>query len=407
MTCFSSADILLPCGVEMDKWAVIACDQFSSEPEYWQRVERSVGDAPSTLRLIFPEALLKDDAAARIRSINAAMRGYEEAGLFSCCTDSFVYVERTLSDGTLRRGLVGVLDLECYEFTENSSAPVRATERTVVERIPPRVAIREGATLELPHVLLLCDDEEDAILAPIKGERLYDFELMEGGGHIHGTLLRGAAAEKMRRRIAAYEQRQRLLCESQGFAPLLYAVGDGNHSLATAKACFERIKHERGAEAAASHPARYALVELENLHDSAQRFAPIHRLVTGTDVPALLKALEEKLGASSGVVVPWISAEASGALTLDTASGRLPVDLLQSFLDDWLASHRGELDYIHGDESLRRLAKAPESVGFLLPEIGKADFFRGIMAGGVLPRKTFSMGQARDKRYYLEARRIV
>lgn len=406
MTCFSSADILLPRGAELEKWAVIACDQFSSEPDYWRQVEQTVGDAPSSLRLIFPEAELRQEPEARIRAIRFAMDAYESAGLFTEYPQSFVCVERTLSDGTLRRGLVGRLDLERYEFTAQSAAPVRATERTVLERIPPRIAIREGASLELPHVLLLCDDEEDAILAPLAGEALYDFSLMLGGGHIRGTLLQGEAASEIARRIEAYERRMRERGQALGLSPLLYAVGDGNHSLATAKTCYERLKAKIGTEAAARHPARWALVELENLHDPSQRFEPIHRLVTGAEVPALLAAAEAALGASGGAAVPWFSWERSGVLTLDVSSGRLPVDLLQGFLDEWLAEHPGELDYIHGDDSLRTLAAAEGSLGFLLPELGKNAFFLGIMRGGVLPRKTFSMGQARDKRYYLEARRI-
>lgn len=407
MSCFTSADILLPRGVDLSKWAVIACDQFSAEPEYWRRVRDEVGDAPSTLHLIYPEAELKDEPERHIREIRSAMRAYVYAGIFGTWGDSFVYVERRLSDGTLRKGLVGRLDLECYDFSERSTAPVRATEHTVVERIPPRVAIREGASLELPHALLLCDDEEGAVLAPVQGEALYDFELMEGGGHIRGTLLRGVAAEEMKRRLADYEHRQTQRCQAAGERPLLYAVGDGNHSLATAKTCYERLKAEIGAEAAAKHPARWALAELENLHEPSQRFEPIHRLVTGSDASALLRAAYESLGAETGVDVPWFSGEKSGVLTLDVSSGRLPVDLLQSFLDTWLAGCPGELEYIHGDESLRRLASEPGSLGFLLPEVEKNAFFRGVMRGGVLPRKTFSMGQARDKRYYIEARKIV
>ena len=408
MSCFFAADILLPQGVDLTKWAVIACDQFSAEPAYWRGVEETVGGAPSSLRLIFPEAALKDEPEKRIRAINAAMAAYQAAGLFTCYPESFVSVERTLSDGTLRRGLVGRLDLERYEYSAESSAPVRATERTVLERIPPRVKIREGASLELPHVLLLCDDEEDTVLAPVEGgEPLYDFDLMAGGGHIRGTLLRGAAADEIARRISAYERRQTARCAALGEEPLLYAVGDGNHSLATAKTCYERLKAELGAEAAARHPARWALVELENLHDPSQRFEPIHRLVLGADAPALLNALEAELGAAEGAALPWFSGEKRGVVTLDVSSGRLPVDLLQSFLDRWLASHSGELDYIHGEESLRSLAAEEGRLGFLLPGIEKNAFFQGIMRGGVLPRKTFSMGRARDKRYYLEARKIV
>ena len=313
MNSFMSADLLLPRGVEMEKWAVIACDQFTSEPEYWERVRAYVGAAPSSLHLIFPEAELKREPEKRIAAINARMEEYRREKLFTRYEKSFVYVERRLADGALRRGLVGMLDLEDYDYSPKTDAPVRATERTVLERIPPRVKIREHASLELPHVLLLCDDEQDEILAPLRqeaGETLYDFDLMENGGKICGRLVSGAAAR-------------------------------------------------------------------------------------------------EEIGAEQGGELGWFSGAEQGILRLNSALGTLPVGIVQNFLDRWLAEHPGEIDYIHGEESLRRLAQEPDSVGFLLPEVKKNAFFRSIMADGVLPRKTFSMGQARDKRYYLEAREIV
>lgn len=407
MSCFVPADILLPQGVDMEKWAVIACDQFTSEPEYWQRVRRRVGDAPSSLHLILPEAELRQEPETRIAAIHAAMEDYESRGLFRCCPRSFVYVERQLSDGSLRRGLVGMLDLEDYDYHSGTDAPVRATERTVLERIPPRVKIREGASLELPHVLLLCDDEEDSILAPLAGRTdmpAYDFPLMEGGGAIRGWLLSGAEAVKLGGRIAAYEERQRLACGER--EPMLYAVGDGNHSLAAAKAAYETIKQTLGVQAAAAHPARWALVELENLRDGERCFAPIHRLIRRSDPRALLDAARRAIGGEDGAELRWFSGREQGTLRLRREPGRLPVALLQDFLDDYLAARSGDVDYIHGDESLMTLAREEGSLGFLLPEVEKADFFRGVMTDGALPRKTFSMGQARDKRYYLEARKI-
>ena len=410
MSCFLPADILLPQGVELEKWAVIACDQFSSEPEYWQRVRAFVGDAPSALHLIFPEAELRQEPMKRIAEIKARMDAYLRADLFRRLENSFVYVERTLSDGTMRRGLVGMLDLECYDFADRTDAAVRATERTVVERIPPRVKIREHAGLELPHVLLLCDDERDTILGPLAGEAsetLYDFDLMEGGGHIRGRRISGTAADAVCARIADYEAQTRSRYAALSASPMLYAVGDGNHSLATAKACCEKLRSELGPDAAAGHPARFALVELENLHDAAQRFEPIHRVVTHTDVPALLDAAGRELCAERGTALRWHSGGREGTLYPDLAQGQLAVGVLQGFLDRWLETHPGEIDYIHGEESLRSLSKTSDSIGFLLPEVEKNAFFRGIMTGGVLPRKTFSMGHARDKRYYLEARSIL
>ena len=410
MSSFLPANILLPQGVEMEKWAVIACDQFTSEPEYWQRVERFVGDAPSTLRLIYPEAALKDAPEAHIRAIRRAMDAYMAEKRFRCFPESFVYVERELADGSVRRGLVGRLDLEDYDYLPQSKAAVRATERTVLERIPPRVKIREGACLELPHVLLLCDDEEDRILAPLEREKtapLYDFELMEKGGRIRGWLVEGEAAQAASGRLERYEADAAARYAAFTEQPMLYAVGDGNHSLATAKACWKTLKQSLSPEEAARHPARWALVELENLHDSSQRFAPIHRIVTYTQPEALLTAAQKEIGSETGIALPWFSGKRSGVLTLDPARGQLAVGILQGFLDAWLAGHPGEIDYIHGDESLRHLAEAEDSIGFLLPNIEKNAFFRSIMLDGVLPRKTFSMGQAREKRYYLEARKIV
>ena len=404
MSSFLPADILLPRDVDMEKWAVIACDQFTSEPDYWQRVEHFVGMAPSTLHLIFPEAELKNEPEAHIRAIRAAMAAYREENRFVAYPGSFVYVERELADGSIRRGLVGRLDLEDYDYLPQSKAAVRATERTVLERIPPRVKIREGADLELPHVLLLCDDEEDRILAPLereKSEPLYDFDLMEQGGHIRGWLVSDKAARAVCERLDGYEREMTLRCADFTEAPMLYAVGDGNHSLATAKACWEKLKSTLSPEEAAVHPARWALV-----HDRAQRFAPIHRIVSHTDPLALLQAARTEIGADAGIPLRWFSGERSGVLNLDPTKGQLAVGILQGFLDAWLAENEGQIDYIHGDESLRQLAGAEDSIGFLLPDVEKTAFFRSIMLDGVLPRKTFSMGQAREKRYYLEARRI-
>ena len=409
MSSFLPADILLPRDVDMEKWAVIACDQFTSEPDYWQRVERFVGPAPSTLRLIFPEAELKKDPEAHIRAIRAAMAAYWEENRFIAYPDSFVYVERELADGSIRRGLVGMLDLEDYDYLPQSKAAVRATERTVLERIPPRVKIREGAELELPHVLLLCDDEEDRILAPLEGEKsepLYDFDLMEQGGHIRGWLVSGEAARAACERLDGYERGMAVRCADLTETPMLYAVGDGNHSLATAKACWEKLKPTLSAAEAAVHPARWALVELENLRDPCQQIDPIHRIVTHTDPAALLAKARAEIGAEEGYAVPWRSGGRSGTLCLNPALGALPVGILQNFLDRYLAEQPGEIDYIHDDAALEDLAAAEGAVGFLLPPIEKEQLFGGIDADGVLPRKTFSMGHAREKRYYLEARKI-
>ena len=411
MGVFESADILLPRVEDMGKWAVVACDQFTSQPDYWQRVWETVGDAPSALDLILPEVELSGPYAQRIPQIHAAMARYLAEGLFREYPASFVYVERRLLDGQIRPGLVGAVDLEQYDYSADAASAVRATERTVVERIPPRQKVRRGASLELPHVLLLCDDPEDRILSPLAAAKerlplLYDFELMEGGGPIKGWLVQGEEAQLVLQRLADYEAARQ---EGRGGAEgaMLYAVGDGNHSLATAKACWEELKQTLPPEQRATHPARFALVELENLYDESQQIEPIHRIVTGVDPAALLGAARAQICAEGGFPVPWVSDGDSGVLFLDPEKGQLPVGILQSFLDAYLAAQGGEIDYIHDDEALRGLAARPGTVGFLLPAIGKEQLFRGIIADGVLPRKTFSMGHAAEKRYYLEARRIL
>lgn len=387
MSIFVAADILLPQVDSMEKWAVIACDQFASEPEYWNHARAFVKDAPSALNLIWPEAELTDDSNTRISSINTTMKNYLEQALFRSYSDAFIYVERTLLNGKIRRGIVGALDLDSYDYRPDTECPVRATEKTVTERIPPRVNIRKDAPLELPHVLLLCDDPQQIIFGSIQTENapiVYDFDLMQDGGHITGWLLQGAQAEALKAAIDRYE--------SMGKA-VKYAVGDGNHSLASAKTCYEMSKDPA---------ARYALVELENIHDDSQKFEPIHRIVKNTDPKALLQALE----AEDGYPLQWFSGNCSGTVTLQLAPGQLPVGALQSILDEYLQTHPGETDYIHGDDSLKQLSTKADSVGFLLPPMEKDQLFPGILADGVLPRKTFSMGHAQEKRYYLEAHLI-
>lgn len=403
---FGAADVLLPRVKEMDKWAVVACDQYTSEPEYWARVRAFVGDAPSALRLILPEAELSgQDDAERIAAIHAAMREDLACGVFAAHEAAFVYVERTLVSGAVRRGVVGAVDLEQYDYHAGAQCAVRATEKTVEERIPPRMAIRQGAAVELPHVLLLCDDERRGVVEPLTQQKgglplLYDFELMEHGGHISGYLVQGAQARELEARIDAYEAR----CMAKN--GLCYAVGDGNHSLAAAKACYEALKAEKpGAQETAL--ARFALVELENIRDEAQVFEPIHRIVTGVSPDALLEALRARCGAAQGHRVAWVSGERRGELTLDAAVSPLAVGVLQGFLDEYLPACGGQIDYIHGEDVLARLAQRGDAVGFLLPPMEKGQLFDGVVQDGSLPRKTFSMGHACEKRYYLEAHRLV
>ena len=412
MNVFLPADILLPKTDRMQLWYVIACDQFTSDADYWTRVRKNVESAPSTLNLILPEAELgAPDEAERVRKINETMRSYLNEGLFSCFPSSYVYVERTLENGSIRRGIVGMVDLESYSFDKKSDSAIRATEATVVERIPPRMRVRRDAPLELPHILLLCDDEKRSLIEPLtdrKGEfqKLYDFDLMEGGGHISGWLVSGSEADAFDKRLAVYTAQSASRYPGLQGTPPIFVAGDGNHSLATAKSCYEELKRMHPGEDLSRHPARYALVELENIHDDALVFEPIHRIVTGIDPEALLNELVSDCCADDGYPIRWYADGKSGSLSLDRKRGELAVAVLQNFLDRYLSEHKGEIDYIHDDDALMALSARKSTVGFLLPAMEKSQLFRGVIAGGSLPRKTFSMGHAREKRYYLEARKI-
>ncbi len=406
-TVFHSADLLIPEEALLPKWAVIACDQYTSEPEYWEAVKREAGDAPSALNLIFPEAWLKQDREARIAFINRSMEDCLNRRIFREYPDSYVYVERTLTDGTIRRGVVGAVDLDAYDYRPDARSAIRATERTVVERIPPRVAIRKDALMELTHVLMLCDDDQSTLIESLTAEKealplLYDFDLMQGGGHIAGRLVDGDAKARLEARIAAYEQRMKEKYAAMGVSPILYAVGDGNHSLATAKECRE-ARRRAHPEQAQDHPSRCAMVELENIRDAAQQFEPIHRVVTGVDPQKLADDLAS-VCASGGYPIRVISADSDSVFFLNPSLGELPVAILQRFLDETVRPD--QIDYIHGDDTAERLGRQPGAAAFLLPGIPKDGLFPGIARDGVLPRKTFSMGHACEKRYYLEARRI-
>ena len=411
--CFLPAEILLPKVEDMSKWAVIACDQFSSQPAYWDRVRANAGDAPSTIHLILPEAQLGTEQEPTLtEEINRTMAAYLEQDLFTVYPNSFVYVERTLQSGAIRKGLVGMVDLEAYDYAMGSASDIRATEKTVVERIPPRMRVRKNAPLEFPHILMLADDHDKVLIEPITAQKehlkkLYDCMLMEDGGHIAGWLVDGAEAQAFMERLTTYTQHVDEKYTGLPGTPMVFAVGDGNHSLATAKACYEELKKAHPGEDLSQHPARYALVELENIHDAAQEFAPIHRVIVKTDAPALLKAVQDNLCAETGFPVEWYMGNDHGTIYLDQSKGQLAVGILQSFLDQYLAQHDGETDYIHGDADLMELADQDNAIGFLLPVMEKSQLFRGVIADGILPRKTFSMGHAREKRYYLEGRKIT
>jgi uncharacterized protein (DUF1015 family) len=416
---FYPADILLPRDADMTRWAVVACDQFTSQPEYWEAVEQTVGEAPSTLRLILPEAKLNDpEVDAHIAEINASMKAYLDSGVFRMLPDSLLYIERTQSDGLVRHGLIGMVDLDQYDFTPGSGALIRATEGTVLSRIPPRVKVRQDAPIELPHVMLLIDDPERTVIEPMTAqsgrmEKVYDFDLQQGGGHLTGWKLTDgqvdAAADALTALCSEAEMEKKY--GVKGAAPLLFAVGDGNHSLATAKQCYENLKKVTPESEWASLPARYALVEVVNNHDSALQFEPIHRVVFGVEPEKMLEAFKAFYpgtyeGQGDGHTIAYTYAGHQGFLTVPQPKVQLAVGTLQAFIDAYLKENGGEVDYIHGDEVTDELGGKPGKIGFKLPAMGKEQLFKTVIADGVLPRKTFSMGHAQDKRYYVEARKI-
>ena len=412
MNAFLPADILMPKTDSMEKWAVIACDQFTSDQAYWDRVRKNAEGAVSTINLILPEAELGTEKEAEHTAvINATMKRYMDEDVFTTYPNSFVYVERQLENGSIREGLVGMVDLDAYDYSTGATSAIRATERTVAERIPPRQRVRRDAPIELPHILMLCDDHDKKLIEPIGAKKdslkkLYDFDLMEGGGHITGWLVEGKDVDEFNKALADYTATVGEKYKGLKGAPMVFAVGDGNHSLATAKSCYEELKKNHPGEDLSNHPARYALVELENIHDPAQVFEPIHRVIFKTDTEKLLAAIQKDACAEGGFPVQWYTKDASGTVYLDRAKSELAVGVLQGFLDEYLKDNAGEIDYIHDDDALISLAKQDGAIGFLLPAMEKSQLFRGVIADGILPRKTFSMGHSREKRYYLEGRKI-
>lgn len=414
--CFVPADILIPDGIDMQKWSVVACDQYTSEPEYWENVDKYVGDAPSALRISLPEIYLEcDDTEERILKINKTMAEYSQ--LFKEYKSSMIYVERTFKTGRVRRGIVGAVDLEEYDFSKGSVSLIRATEGTVLERIPPRVAVRENAPLEMPHIMILADDPEKTIIEPIAAKKdtfkcIYDFELMEGGGHIKGYLIPQGEIEKL---TEAYEK----LADADLFnkkygisckAPLLFAMGDGNHSLATAKTCYENLKKTASKEEALKSPARFALCELVNLHDASLEFEAIHRVVFGVDAKKLIsefkKYCKENAAGNDAQTFKVFYGGDEFDLKIENPPYSLAAGTLQRFLDEYIAETGGKIDYIHGDDTVKRLGNADGNIGILLPAMPKSALFKSVAQDGVLPRKTFSMGEACEKRFYLECRKI-
>ena len=391
---FNSADIMLP-KTGFAKWSVVACDQYTSEQNYWDEVEKIVGDSPSALNIILPEIYLSDDNSQRIDSINSYMKKYVDEDVFETYENAMIYVERE-SNGTKRLGIVGVIDLEDYDYSKGSTALIRATEQTVLERIPPRVAIRKDAILEMPHVMLLIDDKERKVIEPLadkKGDMqtAYDFELMQGGGHIEGYFIDKDTQAKVQDALQS-------LVKNEG--DMLFAVGDGNHSLATAKECYRQNPSELN---------RYALVEIVNIHDASIEFEPIYRVLFNVDTEDFMTKFMEAHAVSTGDVThdyECVTKNGSENITVK-ATAKLPVGTLQVFIDEYLKDNPAvKIDYIHGEQVVYDLCKQDNTLGFIFEGMGKDDLFPAVETDGSLPRKTFSMGHAHDKRYYIELRKI-
>ena len=383
-------EILLPAdGTDMTKWAVNACDQFTSDYGYWREVENYVAGSPSTFNLIFPEIYLKERTEERIKRINSAMQEYLDGGVFKCVKGGFILVERTTESGT-RTGILLAVDLEDYSFLKNDNAVIRSTEATVPERIPPRVEIRKDAPIELPHAMLLYNDSANTVLNSVeRGKVLYDFDLQMNGGHIKGTFIENSL--KVAENLLSLKDK----------SGMLFAVGDGNHSLAAAKTCWDNLKKTLSEEEILSHPARFALCEAVNIYDHALNFEPIHRLLKCENAQEFISEYKTSGNKKAYIVVKGKKHEIP-------FSDNVPegIQALDDSISKFIKTHGGEVDYIHGETELINFTQDKNCVGILLPAIAKTDFFNLIVTGGNLPRKTFSMGEGNEKRYYIEAKKI-
>jgi hypothetical protein len=423
--------------VDMEKWAVIACDQYTSQPEYWTAVTNFVGNCSSTLKMILPEFFLSDINDSRIENINRTMKQYIAEKVLVSQDSGFILVERKTSNCPSRKGLILALDLENYDYSEDSQTIIRATEGTVLDRLPPRVKIRENALLEIPHITILIDDPDKTVIEPLfekvsTFEKLYDFDLMMEGGHINGYMVEDiktvSSIYSALDKLADKETFKRKYGVSDEKEILLFAVGDGNHSLAAAKVCWENIKKTLSDCEKFEHPARYALVEVQNIHDEFLNFEPIFRVAFNIEEKDMLDALEDffknKPALYSGKafaedaaaelrknrsvhVISFIMGERYGIIVSDNPKSTLEVASLQAFLDEYQKNHTDvEIDYIHGKDVLESLGSKKGNIGFYTSPLDKKDLFKTIIKDGILPRKTFSMGEANEKRFYLECRQI-
>ncbi len=416
---FLPADICVPRNVDMCLWSVIACDQYSSQKQYWDGLDQEIGLAPSALRLMFPEAYLGiKDTRQEAKKANKTMRKYLSEGIFEVLKDAYIYVERTLANGSVRKGLMGTLDLEYYDYHEGSIAPVRATEKTIEDRLPPRVEVRKDAPIEMPHVVVFIDDPDYTVIEPLAktcndtDNKLYDFDLIGGGGHIKGWNV----TEKISQIQQAIDRlsNQDVLVNKYGKeikSPVIFAVGDGNHSLATAKVCWENIKSTLSKEQKRTHPARFSLVELVNIHDPSIMFEPIHRVLFDTNTADFISEAEKFFSAKSKDVdsvhtIKFItSKEVKEYAVKGLAIGEV-IGLADEFCQSYIASNGGKIDYIHDDKSAMEMADRPSCAGIMLPKMQKSELFTSIMSSGTFPKKSFSIGHAIDKRFYLECRKI-
>ncbi len=398
-------DILVPAVAEPEKFAVVSCDQFTSQRDYWEKLDEFVGDAPSALRLIFPEVYLEDgDYEDRIKNINAAMYDYLYKGVFNTLKDSYILVRRQTAYGYTRLGIVAPVDLEDYSYEYPTDAVIRSTEGVVANRIPPRLKIRKDAPVELPHVMLLLDDRDKTVIEPFYKkrdtlEKLYDFELNMNGGHLTGWRIDAAEFDAV---LDNYVESIKGLYGKE--STLVFAVGDGNHSLATARAYWKDVKKTLTPEQRENHPARYALVEIENLHCDGIVFEPIHRFVFGVDDSDFVLHMSTALKGKGRLNMFTTNMNYSVAVSDNSVQA---IADIQAAIDAYISSHPdASVDYIHGLDNLHAVADTSDGVAVEMPCIAKEELFGYVVEHGNLCRKAFSMGEAEEKRYYFEAKRI-
>ena len=420
---FKRADILLPKfsgdSEKMKKWSVVACDQYTSEPDYWDAVKKCVGGDKTTLKLTIPEIYLNDaDIEDRIKNTNLNMDAYIKEDVFEEHKNTYIFVERTLASGVKRLGIVGKVDLEDYDFAKDSTTKVRATEGTVIERIPPRLKVRQDAMLELPHIMLLIDDDKQEIIeenSKLTGEfeKVYDFDLMQNSGHITGYKMSEKACARLEEKLAELDNIDAFNAKYgvTENSPLVFAMGDGNHSLATAKTHYENMKKEIGEEKAKNSPARYALCELVNLHDKSLVFEAIHRVVFDADGEKFLNEFAKEYSVSydenaEGQSFVFVLGGETKKVTVTNPKEYLTVATVQKFIDKFIKENGGEVDYIHGEDVVVKLCQDKSNFGIILEAMDKSDLYKSVILDGSLPRKTFSMGDACDKRFYTEVRKI-